>query len=328
MKHVSILVPEGDLSLIDIVGAWKAFKRVNQYLVANGKEALFDVQLVGIGPCRSLEGGLFTVHPQVRLGDVDKTDLVMIPAASWNFKASLDANAELIPWIVQQYNKGAEVASMCIGGVLLASTGLLNGRSCSTHWMAANRFRQLFPEINLVVDKLITDEQGIYTSGGAFSFVNLLLYLIEKYCDRETAIYCAKVFEVDIDRNNQAAYIMFAGLKDHQDKEIREAQSFIENNIAEKISFDELAARVGIGRRNFDRRFVKATFNTPLEYWQRVKMEAAKKMLESTRMTVQEVMYEVGYSDLRAFRKVFRRFTLLSPIDYRNRYNKSVVKEG
>lgn len=181
---------------------------------------------------------------------------------------------------------------------------------------------------NLVVEKLITDEQGIYASAGAFSFVNLLLYLIEKYCDRETAIYCAKVFEVDIDRNSQAAYIMFAGLKDHQDKEIMEAQSYIENNVAEKISFDELAASLGIGRRNFDRRFVKATFNTPLEYWQRVKMEAAKKMLETTRMTVQEVMYEVGYADLRAFRKIFRRFTLLSPIDYRNRYNKSVAKEG
>ncbi|KAA2240937.1 helix-turn-helix domain-containing protein [Chitinophaga agrisoli] len=325
MKHVSILVPEGEGSLIDVIGAYKAFRRVNQYLEDNDQDPMFTVQLVGASRNMSIEGGLFSVHPHLRLEEVERTDLIIIPAISWNFSASLARNQALLPWIVQQYRQGAEVASMCIGGFLLAATGLLNGKSCSTHWMAADVFRRMFPEVNLVVEKVITDEQGIYTNGGAFSFVNLLLYLIEKYCGRKTAIYCSKVFEVDIDRNCQSPFTMFSGLKDHQDEEIKRAQLFIENNVDKKISIGQLATQFGIGRRNFDRRFIKATHNTPAEYLQRVKIEAAKKMLETSRKTVNEVMYEVGYIDLKAFREVFKRITGLSPLEYRNKYNKEAV---
>ncbi len=325
MKHVSILVPEGEGSLIDIIGAYKAFRRVNQYLEDNGQDPMFTVQLVGASRNMSIEGGLFSVHPHVGLKEVRRTDLIVIPAISWNISASLASNQALLPWIVQRYQQGAEVASMCIGGFLLAATGLLNGKSCSTHWMAADVFRRMFPEVNLVVEKVITDEQGIYTNGGAFSFVNLLLYLIEKYCGRKTAIYCSKVFEVDIDRHCQSPFTMFSGLKDHQDEEIKRAQLFIENNVDKKISIGKLAIQFGIGRRNFDRRFIKATHNTPAEYLQRVKIEAAKKMLETSRKTVNEVMYEVSYTDLKAFREVFKRITGLSPLEYRNKYNKEAV---
>jgi transcriptional regulator GlxA family with amidase domain len=244
---------------------------------------------------------------------------------SWNFAKVIESNRQLAAWIVDRYKQGAEVASVCTGGFLLASTGLLKGRNCSTHWQAADDFRKMFPDVNLVVEKIITDEHGIYTNGGAFSFLHLLLYLIEKYCGRETAIYCAKFFEVDIDRHSQAAFMMFTGQKDHQDEEIKQAQPYIENNADKKISMEELASRFNIGRRNFDRRFIKATFNTPVEYLQRVKIEAAKKALETSRRTISEVMYEVGYSDPKAFREVFKKITGLSPLDYRNKYNKEAA---
>jgi transcriptional regulator GlxA family with amidase domain len=325
-KHVSILVPAGELTLIDIIASYKAFKRVNHHLEVNGKDPLFTVQLVGTAKDQDLEDGLFSVHPHAHIKEVKRTDLIIIPAISWDFQQSIAANLDLIPWIIDQYRKGAEIASMCVGGVLLASTGLLNGRSCSTHWMAADNFRKMFPEVKLVTEKIITDEHGIYTNGGAFSFVNLLLYLIEKYCGREMAIFCAKVFEVDIDRNSQSVFTMFSGLKDHQDEDIKQAQLFIETHLAEKISMEALASRLGIGRRNFDRRFIRATFNTPMEYLQRVKIEAAKKALETSRLTINEVMYSVGYSNLKAFRKVFKKLTGVSPIDYRNKYNKEAVE--
>jgi transcriptional regulator GlxA family with amidase domain len=321
MKHVSILVPEGDGSLIDIIGSYKAFNRANQYMMDNGSKPMFTVQLVGTKTL-SIDGGIFSIKPEISLEQVTKTDLVIIPAMGWNFTATLAANAHLLPWIVDHYRRGAEVASMCVGGFLLASTGLLNGRSCSTHWMAASAFRKMFPEVNLVVEKIITDEHRIYTNGGALSFVNLLLYLIEKYCGRDVAIFCSKVFEVDIDRHCQSAFTMFIGLKDHQDEEVKKAQLFIENNVDKKVSIEELATRLGIGRRNFDRRFMKATYNTPAEYLQRAKVEAAKKVLELSRKTINEVMYDVGYTDLKAFREVFKKITGLTPLDYRNKYNK------
>ena len=104
---------------------------------------------------------------------------------------------------------------------------------------------------------------------------------------------------------------------------IKEAQTYIESKLDEKISVDQLSSKFALGRRNFDRRFLKATGNSPLEYAQRVKIEAAKKAFENTRKSISEVMYEVGYSDQKAFRDVFRKITGLSPLEYRDKYNKS-----
>jgi transcriptional regulator GlxA family with amidase domain len=325
MKHVSILIPEGKSNLSIIDSVYKVFTKTNEYLINLGKKPVFTIQLVGSSKEVNLYDGIFTVRPNVSFKDVRKTDLIIIPAIDPDIPVSLSLNKSCLPWIVRQYKQGAEVASICIGAFLLASTGLLKGRNCSTHWMYADLFRKMFPEANLVIDKIITDEYGIYTNGGAYSFLHLLLYLVEKYSDRETAIYCSKFFEIDIDRNYQSPFAMFFGLKDHQDEEIKKAQFFIEKNVHKKISIEDLANKFAIGRRNFDRRFIKATANTPGEYLHRVKIEVAKKALETSRKTINEVMYDVGYSDMKTFREMFRRITGLSPLDYRNKYNKEAV---
>jgi len=183
----------------------------------------------------------------------------------------------------------------------------------------------MFPKVNVQTDKLITDENGIYTNGGAYSFLNLLIYLVEKYYDRQTAIFCSKVFQIEIDRHSQSAFIIFKGQKLHDDEMVKGAQAYIEGKLDEKISIDELSSRLAVGRRNFDRRFIKATGNTPLEYSQRVKIESAKKAFETTRKTINEVMYDVGYSDVKAFREVFRKITGMSPLEYRSKYNKEAL---
>src|SRR5690606_33765133 len=204
-----------------------------------------------------------------------KPDLIIIPALSGSIEHSLKLNADFIPWIVQHFKSGTEVASLCLGAFLLASTGLMDGKSCSTHWLFANEFRTMFPEVNLVDDKLITDENGLYSSGGANSYWNLLLYLVEKYTNREMAIMASKFFLLDIGRNSQSPFVMFRGQKEHGDPDILQAQEFIEAHYATKFTVDELAAQYGIGRRTFERRFKKATANTVVEYIQRVKIEAA-----------------------------------------------------
>jgi transcriptional regulator GlxA family with amidase domain len=327
MKHVSILVPEGDPNLSAIVGAYKILSRANKYLVDNGKKKVFDIQLAGNSKKVILHDGLFSVHPNVNLKQVKKTDLIIIPAIKTgaHINSSIADNKDLFPWILNHYKQGAEIASMCSGAFLLASTGLLKGKSCSTHWMVEDAFARMFPDVNLVTEKITTDEHGIYTNGGAFSFLHLLLYLVEKYCGRETAIFCSKVFEIDIDRHSQSPFTIFAGLKDHQDAEIKKAQLFIEKNVREKISMEDLAKKFSIGRRNFDRRFIKATSNTPVEYMQKVKMEAAKRKLETSRESIDEIMLGVGYSDNKAFRTVFKKVTGLSPLEYRNKFNKEMA---
>jgi transcriptional regulator GlxA family with amidase domain len=239
-----------------------------------------------------------------------------------DYKKALSTNKSAIEWIATQYRGGAEVAAICTGAFLLASSGLLDGKNCSTHWSAADNFRTMYPTINLRPDQLITDEHGIYTNGGAFSFLNLIIYLVEKYCDRQTAILCSKIFQIEIDRNSQSEFMIFSGQKKHDDELVQKAQTYIEKNVHEKISVEQLSAKFSIGRRNFDRRFIKATGNTPIDYCQRVKMESAKKAFETSRKSVNEVMYDVGYSDPKAFREVFKKITGISPLTYKEKYNR------
>lgn len=321
MQHLTIVVPQGQNNLSSIVGTFKVFSRANEYWQSRGKSPVFKIQLAGFSTKVDLYNGLFTIN-STDIREIGKTDFVIIPSINKDYYNSLEQNTALVEWIGTQYQNGAEVASICTGAFLLAATGLVNNKECSTHWIAAETFKTLYPEVLLVTEKIITDENGIYTNGGAFSFLNLLMYLVEKKYDRETAIYCSKVFQVDIDRDNQSPFTIFEGQKDHNDELIKKTQQLIESNLSQKISFEKVAENLAISRRNFDRRFIKATGNTPVEYLQRVKIEAAKKLFETEMKNVNEVMYDVGYTDVKAFREVFRKITGLSPLEYRQKYNK------
>lgn len=325
MKHLTILVPEGKNNLSSIVGPYKIFTRANEFWKAAGKKELFKIELAGVSKEVEFYNGLFAVRPNTIISAIPKTDLVIIPSLNHNYEKALKGNKLMIEWIEEQYKNGAEIASICTGAFMLAATGLLDGKRCSTHWAVAENFTIMFPKVNLQTDQLITDEDGIYTNGGAYSFLNLMIYLVEKYYDRQTAIYCSKVFQIEMDRNSQSSFAIFTGQKLHSDEMVKKAQVYIESKPDEKISVEDLSSRFAVGRRTFDRRFIKATGNTPLEYAQRVKIESAKKALETSRKTINEVMYAVGYSDVKAFREVFRKITGMSPLDYKHRYNKEAL---
>jgi len=325
MKHLTILVPEGENNLSSIVGSYKIFTRANGYWKEANRRELFRIELAGVSKKVEFYDGLFTVKPHTHVSSITKTDLVIIPSLNHNYQKAIKGNQVLIDWIEKQYRNGAEIASICTGAFLLASSGLLDGKTCSTHWSAAENLKIMFPKVNVQTDKLITDENGIYTNGGAYSFLNLLIYLVEKYYNRQTAIFCSKVFQIDMDRTSQSPFFIFQAQKNHGDEMICEAQNYIEENLSEKISFEELASKLATSRRNFDRRFIKATGNTPVEYLQRVKIEVAKKTLEKGRKSIFEVMNEVGYADDKAFREVFKKITGVSPLDYRAKYNKEAV---
>lgn len=320
MKNVIILVPETAVPAA-IVDPRYMFTAINEFYKAAGHQPFFNVRLAGLTSSVKLNEGLVTIHPDLLLKDVKKADLVIIPALSGNMAIALEKNAAFVPWIIDQYKSGAEVASLCVGAFLLASTGLLDGKACSTHWLFANDFRDMFPHVQLTHDRIITEQNGLYSSGGATAYWNLLLYLVEKYTSREMSVMASKFFLLEMGREWQSPFMMFKGQKDHEDLEIVKAQEFIEKNYMSRLTVDDLSGKFGIGRRTFERRFKKATANTVIEYIQRVKIEAAKKQLESGRKTVNEVMYAVGYTDTKAFRDVFKKVVGMSPIDYRHKYN-------
>jgi transcriptional regulator GlxA family with amidase domain len=320
-RHVSIFVSAGDFILSSVVGSYKVLTTVNRLVEEQhpGAPQPFIIQLVGLTNQTSLYGGAFNICPHTTIDKIDKTDLVIIPAISGDYGEEIKRNHNVLSWIAKQYKQGAEIASLCTGAFLLAATGLLKGKKTATHWIAFDAFRKMYPEIELV-NTIIHEEPGICSSGGAYSFLNLILHLVEKYVSHEMAVQCSKIFEIEINRYSQASFSIFSGFKMHEDDAVMQAQQFIEENYAGRISVDELASRSLLSRRNFERRFKKATQHSPAEYVQYLKIEAARRQLESSRYHINEVMYAVGYNDTRAFRSTFKKITGLSPVEYRNRF--------
>jgi transcriptional regulator GlxA family with amidase domain len=320
-RQISIFVPAGNCILSSVIGSYKIFCTVNQLLRVQSPETSppFKVQLVGLTAETKLYDGAFSICPHTTIDQVDKTDLVIIPAINGDYVAEIKRNEAVLPWITQQYKQGAEIASLCTGAFLLAATGLLKGKKCATHWLAFDSFRMMFPDVELV-KSVVHEERGICSSGGAFSFLNLILHLVEKYVSHEMAVQCSKIFEIEINRYSQASFSIFSGFKMHEDELVLQAQQFIEENYADRIHVDDLANRSLLSRRNFERRFRKATQYSPAEYIQYLKIEAARRQLESSRYQISEVMHAVGYNDTKAFRTTFKKITGLSPLEYRNRF--------
>jgi transcriptional regulator GlxA family with amidase domain len=328
MKHISILVPQGSSIVDAIIGPYNLFKIANvQHQKLNGlQKPLFKIDLVGINDQPVTYQGLFTIDPTASIDSIQKTDLIIISPISGNLENSIEANQRFVDWIkMQRIRNRVDLASLCKGAFLLAETGLINGKDCTTHWTAHHLFKQRYPEVNLIPESIICENNGIYSSGGAYSVLNFTLYLIERYFGRGTAIWTSKISEIEFDRLSQSEFIIFSGQKDHLDEPIKLAQEFIENNFENKLNVETIADQVHLNVRSFLRRFKKATSNTPLEYIQRVRVEAAKKKLESTTETIMEIMFSIGYNDEKAFRNTFRKYSGLSPKEYQLKYNREMA---
>ncbi|MEJ1237141.1 helix-turn-helix domain-containing protein [Chryseolinea sp. T2] len=319
MKHVSILTLY-DATLTSIDSSHQIFTRVNDFMSYQGRPSFYEVELVGLHSDMNLGGGRYNIRADKTIDDISKTDVVVLPLLCGDFGAAIDRNRKYRDWLIAQYEQHAEVVCLCVGSFFLASTGLLNNKRCAVHWAARNEFEIRFPEVQIVDDNIITDENGMYTCGGGYSYLNLLLYVLEKHLGRDIAILASKMFEIDLDRKTQNPFTIFIGQKAHGDSVVLKAQELIESSPASNFMVDEVCNAVGIGRRTFERRFKKCTGNSVVEYVQRVKVEYAKKLLEGGSKTINEVTYATGYNDVDAFRKVFKRFTDLSPLGYRKKY--------
>jgi transcriptional regulator GlxA family with amidase domain len=323
--RISVFVPEYGV-IEAITPPFRSFHTANEFLTAFGKEPVFEVEYVGLNRHVTANNGEYTIKTDRLLKDVATTDLLIIPPTFGDMDRGIAANAEAIPYFKTLYQQGTSLASLCIGAFLLAETGLLNGKKCSTHWAYINEFREKYPEVAVEDGAIITEYENIYSSGGASSLWNLVLYLIEKFSDKETAIMISKYFALDIGRDSQAQFAIFRGQRNHTDKEIQQVQDFIEKNYEEKLTIEQLADMISTGRRTFERRFKQATNNSPIEYLQRVRIEAAKKHFEGSRKNVNQVMYDVGYTDTKAFRDIFKKLTGLTPVEYRNRFIKTTTE--
>ncbi|GLU56683.1 GlxA family transcriptional regulator [Dyadobacter frigoris] len=306
--------------LLSVAAILDVFESVNRFYQAQGESSFFDIKLFTLAP--ESTGQTFGSYELYPVETSEKQDLILIPAfASDITEIAVGENIQFIPWLQQQYQNGAEIASFCTGAFLLAATGLLNGKSATTHVNARSAFAASFPAVRLYGDAIVTDEDRIYTSGGATSSFHLMLHLLKIYCGREVVLHIAKLFAIDMDREQQAYFGTFQPPQNHGDNLVTMAQKKIEDAYQESSTIEEMIQDIPASRRNVVRRFKLATGVTPIEYLQKTRIEAAKKLLEFTDQSVLEVMLNSGYNDLKAFRQLFKKSAGMTPKSYREKFN-------
>lgn len=323
--HIAVLLLDEAISL-PAVGAVDILRKtadLHNHLTAGRARQSLNVQVVG-ETRRDVRGmGGLTVLADVTRDELRKSDLILVPAIDdVDVPASIERHRPTIQWLAQKYRRGADLASMCTGAFLLAETGLLSGRRATTHWAFQDLFQQRYPDVELVGQESIVDEGRLMTGGGATTFLSLVMYVVEKHLGTETARFASRMFLIDQNRPPQSAFAIFGPQKQHDDPSILRAQRLMESKIGQPLSIAGVAQMVALSPRTFVRRFKDATGNTPLEYLQRTRIEAAKRKLESSAETVEQIARDVGYEDAASFRRVFARHVGLPPLAYRRRYGR------
>lgn len=323
MKTVTVVAMQNTMASA-IIGPMDVFSQSGvMWNYFNGQEIkpFFEVKLVtSIGePFKCLNG--VRIVPDGSIHDVRETDLVVV-SSILDIEKTMRVQSEVVDWLKDQYHRGSHIATICSGAFVLAETGLLDGKTATTHWGFADQFKKRYPQIDLKVERLITDEGDLFCSGGYSAGIDLSLYLVEKYCGHEVALQCSKSMISDIGRISQAPYAIFQYRKDHRDDQILAVQEWIENNFNKNFNYDKLARQNGMSRRTLERRFKIATGETPLTYQQSIRVEAAKRFLEKGIRSFDEITYQVGYEDSSTFRKIFSKQTGLVPTEYRRKFQR------
>ncbi|MET7257438.1 GlxA family transcriptional regulator [Dyadobacter fermentans] len=322
-RHISVIVYE-DVLLTALSSTVALLTGARDAVVRSGGTAPFDIDLVSVHVHDVQLDLPVQFHCGKTLADDFETDVIVIPpmnAEGADMDQLLLKYAKLTHWLAEKYHRKAQIISLCTGAYFVAECGLLNGMPATSHWGAMDDMRKRYPLVNFRPERVVTQSETIITGGGGFSALSAILYFIEKTCGKETAITLSKYYALDYGRTSQSIFTIFSGHRGHNDQDIHRAQTYIESEFRADISVDLIAGEVNMSKRNFIRRFKSATALNPIEYIQRVKIEAAKKSLEAGESNIAYVTYDVGYNDLKTFRTIFKRITGLTPIEYRNRYN-------
>jgi transcriptional regulator GlxA family with amidase domain len=307
--------------LLSLAAITDVLDTVNKIYYKNGQPTPFKITLVYTSETEHVASA-FPDYASQHTDAAGTFNLVLVPSFTTDdIRQSITENRAYLPWLQQQYKSGAEIASFCTGAFLLGASGLLDGKIATTHVDACKEFSSSFPAVNLLSDKTVTHDSGIYTSGGATSTFHLLLHLLEVHCGIEIAIRTAKIFAVDMGRDKQSYFSTFQPARNHHDDLVASAQQRIENSYQDVGTIEEMIRDIPSSRRNIVRRFKQVTGVTPIEYLQFTRIEAAKKLLEQTGQQMTEVIYNSGYNDPKAFRKVFRKTVGMTPSEYREKFN-------
>jgi transcriptional regulator GlxA family with amidase domain len=281
---------------------------------------VFDVRLAGLDDDSVTCRDGVSLHPAIAAADVTAPDLVVVPGLDDDLATSFNENRGWVQWLRTWHSAGSRIAGSCTGAFLIADAGLLDGRTATTHWLFAGELRRRYPAVDVTVDRMIVDTGDVITSGGATGFLNLVLYLAERFCGHDRANLAAKVLLVDGHRPSQRPYIAFGPERSHGDMIVHQVQQHIDLNLGDPLRITELASWSGLSERTLSRRFAAATGRGPAAYLQHARIQHAMRLLETTSDPIDQIRRRVGYNDPAAFRRVFKDATGLSPSGYRDAY--------
>jgi transcriptional regulator GlxA family with amidase domain len=252
--------------------------------------------------------------------DIKQTDIIILPASGWDIQDRIARHSSLLPWLRKWHARGAYIAGICSGVAFLAECGLLDDRQATTHWGVADILRQRYPRVRWRTDHFVTEDGRLFCSGGVYASSDLSLYLVEKFCGHEVALQCARSLLLNMPRSRQSGYSVVPLSRPHSDEKIRQTEDYLREHFDRDVSIEHLAERIGMGPRNFIRRFKAATGRLPGAYIQMLRITAAREMLEHGALPVQAVSSRIGYHDAAFFRSLFKRHTGMTPAEYRERF--------
>lgn len=305
------------------IGPMEVFKHAGalwNFLTGTEADPRFHVTTASAdGRAVRCDGPIY-IQPDTSIAKIRKSELIFIPTTGVSVDDVVERNAAVVPWLKRWHKRGVPIASVCSGVGLVAATGLLDGRRATTHWGLAERFRQKYPRVKWMPELMVTEDRGFYCGGGVHAALDLSLYLVEKFCGHDIALQTAKALLIETPRAWQAGFAVVPLKTEHSDDSISSAQEWLHENFHRTFPLEAPAHRVGMSLRNFVRRFKQATGDSPLIYLQKLRIAAAKRLLEGDHRTMQEISDAVGYQDVAYFRQLFQRHTGASPSAYRRRF--------
>jgi transcriptional regulator GlxA family with amidase domain len=294
--------------------------RLWNYLTGSAEKPRFNVTTASADGREVLCDGPIHIKPMTSINKIRHTDLIFIPTTGVSLDDVVERNAPVVPWLKRWQKRGTCIASVCSGVGLVAATGMLDGKRATTHWALADRFREKYPRVKWMPELMVTEDRGFFCGGGVHAALDLSLYLVEKYCGHEIAMQSSKALLIDTPRAWQAGFAVIPLKTEHNDAAITKAQDWLHQNFHRPFPLEAPADRAGMSLRNFVRRFKQATGDSPLIYLQKLRIAAAKRLLESNHRTMQEVSDAVGYQDVAFFRSLFQRHAGVSPSTYREKF--------
>ncbi len=284
-------------------------------------DSLFNMEIVSLNGKPFLTNRNIRIHPDRSMEDVENTDIILIPPYLFGTHPLPKEIPDILQWLIRHYHQNTRIGAICTGVFVLAMTGLLDGKIATTNWQVIKKFRQQFPNVRLKPERILTEDSGLICSGAVTSLYQLALYVIEIFGSESLSCACSKALLIDPSRTTQMPYMLTKFRKKHGDREILKAQEWMKEHHADNISVDEAARYAGLSPRHFKRRFKKATDELPLAYLQQIRLESAKKKLETTSDNIDDITRQVGYEDSSTFRRLFKKYTELSPREYRDKFS-------